>query len=103
MVYCKEICGDRCANGIEYKYLYIKPTVKKPDDFIYKHCMSEIDSDEIARIVKVFDTNREAEEYISKMENLKKCDWQKYLDTLWCDRRAFLMKQIEILTETEKE
>ena len=102
MVYCKEICGDRCANGIEYKYLYIKPTVKKPDDFCIKECMCESDTEEHARIVKVFDTNREAEEYISKMENLKKCDWQKYLDTLWCDRRAFLMKQIEILTASLK-
>lgn len=92
MVYCKEICGDHCANGIEYKYLYIQQTVKKPDDFIYKHCMSESDCDEIARIVKVFDTNREAEEYISKMENLYKCDFSKYEDALLQDRRSFLVE-----------
>lgn len=92
MVYCIEICGDRAANGIEYKHLYIQRTVKKPDDFIYKHCMCESDWDEIARIVKVFDTNQEAEEYIKKMENLSKCDWEKYLDTLWQDRRSFLVE-----------
>ena len=92
MVYCREIRGDRCANGIEYKYLYIQRTIKKPDDFTYKHCMSESDCDEIARIVKVFDTNREAEEYITKLENLSKCDWKKYLDTLWQDRRSFLVE-----------
>ena len=92
MVYCIEIIGDYCANDIIYKHLYIQQTVKKPDDFTYKLCKCESDWDEIARIVKVFDTNREAEEYITKMENLSKCDWQKYLETLTQDRKSFLVE-----------
>lgn len=92
MVYFIEVICDRGASGSVLNSLYIQQTIKKPDDFIYKHCMSESDSEEIARIVKVFDTNREAEEYISEMQNLKKCDWQKYLDTLWGDRRSFLVE-----------
>ena len=92
MVYCIEIIGDYCANDIIYKHLYIQQTVKKPDDFTYKLCKCESDWDEIARIVKVFDTNREAEKYISKMENLYKCDFSKYMDALWTDRRSFLVE-----------
>ena len=92
MVYCKEIISDRCANDIEYKYLYIQRTIKKPDDFCIKECMCESDTEEHARIVKVFDTNREAEEYITKMENLSKCDWEKYLETLTQDRKSFLVE-----------
>ena len=92
MVYCIEIIGDYCANDIIYKHLYIQQTVKKPDDFTYKLCKCESDTEEIAKIVKVFDTNREAEEYIKKMENLSKCDWEKYLETLTQDRKSFLVE-----------
>ena len=92
MVYYEVFYCDRGMSGDRAEHLYIKPTVKKPDDFCIKECMCESDTEEHARIVKVFDTNREAEEYISKMENLKKCDWQKYLDTLWQDRRSFLVE-----------
>ena len=92
MVYLVDVISDRGASGYVVEHLYIKPTVKKPDDFCIKECMCENDWDEIARIVKVFDTNREAEEYITKLGNLSKCDWQKYLDTLWDDRRSFLVE-----------
>lgn len=92
MVYFIDVFCDRGVSGNVLNHLYIQQTVKKPDDFIYKHCMCESDTEEHARIVKVFDTNREAEEYIKKMENLSKCDWEKYLDTLWQDRRSFLVE-----------
>lgn len=92
MVFFIEVCCDRGANGSVLNSLYIQQTFKKPDDFIYKHCKCESDTEELARIVKVFDTNREAEEYISKMENLSKCDWEKYLETLTQDRRSFLVE-----------
>ena len=92
MVYFVDVICDRGASGYVLEHLYIQQTIKKPDDFIYKHCMSESDSEEIARIVKVFDTNREAEEYITKMENLYKCDFSKYMDALLQDRRAFLVE-----------
>lgn len=92
MVYFVDVYCDRGANGPILNSLYIQQTIKKPDDFIYKHYMSESDSEEIARIVKVFDTNREAEEYITRLVNLSKCDWQKYLDTIWQDRRSFLVE-----------
>ena len=92
MVYFIEVISDRGAGGYVLEHLYIQQTTKKPDDFCYKHCMSENDSEKRAVIVKVFDTNREAEEYITKLENLKRCDWQKYLDTLWMDRRSFLVE-----------
>ena len=83
MVYYVNVFCDRGASGSVLNHLYIQQTVKKPDDFTYKHCKCETDWDEIARIVKVFDTNREAEEYITKMENLYKCDFSKYMDALY--------------------
>ena len=92
MVYCIEIIGDYCANGIIYEHLYIQQTVKKPDDFTYKHCKCESDTEEHALIVKVFDNLADAEKYISKMENLSKCDWEKYLETLTQDRKSFLVE-----------
>lgn len=92
MVYFIDVYCDRGANGSVLNSLYIQQTFKKPDDFIYKHCMCESDTEEHARIVKVFDTNQEAEEYIKKMENLSKCDWEKYLETLTQDRKSFLVE-----------
>ena len=92
MVYFIDVFCNRGASGSVLNHLYIQQTVKKPDDFTYKHCKSESDTEEIAKIVKVFDTNREAEEYITKMENLSKCDWQKYLETLTQDRKSFLVE-----------
>lgn len=92
MVYFVDVYCDRGVQGCVLNTLHIQQTIKKPDDFIYKHCMSESDSEEIARIVKVFDTNREAEEYITKMENLYKCDFTKYRDALLTDRRSFLVE-----------
>ena len=92
MVYYIDVPCDRGAQGDVLDSLYIQQTVKKPDDFTYKHCKCESDTEEIARIVKVFDTNQEAEEYIKKMENLSKCDWEKYLETLTQDRKSFLVE-----------
>ena len=92
MVYYIDVYCDRGANGSVLDSLYIQQTVKKPDDFTYKHCKCESDTEETARIVKVFDNLADAEKYISKMENLSKCDWEKYLETLTQDRRSFLVE-----------
>ena len=92
MVYYEVVYCDRGMSRDRAEHLYIKPTVKKPDDFCIKECMCESDTEEHARIVKVFDTNREAKEYITKMENLSKCDWEKYLETLTQDRKSFLVE-----------
>ena len=92
MVYYIDVYCDRGANGSVLDSLYIQQTVKKPDDFTYKHCKCESDTEETARIVKVFDNLADAEKYISKMENLSKCDWEKYLETLTQDRKSFLVE-----------
>lgn len=93
MVYYIDVLCDSGAQGSVLDSLYIQQTVKKPDDFIYKHCMCESDTEEIARIVKVFDNLADAEKYISKMENLSKCDWEKYLETLTQDRKSFFSRE----------
>lgn len=91
LVYCTEQVGDRCANGIFYKSLDIARKIKI-DDFGLHLAETESDADLIARIIKAFETKAQAQEYINKMKNLSKCDWEKYLETLTQDRKSFLVE-----------
>lgn len=88
--YCEKIC-DRGVNGDFYDFLDFACRTKI-EDFILHSAITENDCDNIARIVKVFSTSKEARKYIAEMSEICKTDYETYVKMILQERKDLAEK-----------